>query len=59
MNIINKALIKNCKEHNLKVTVYSDKSIEYKTALELWAIGVDSVFVDNPEYYKKILVDSC
>ena len=55
LKIINRTLVKNCKEKNLKVAVYSDKNIEYKTALDLWNIGVDSIFVDNPIYYKKVL----
>ena len=39
----------------VKVTVYSDKNIQYKIALELWSIGVDSIFIDNPLNYRNIL----
>jgi hypothetical protein len=56
--LINKELVKNCKDMNLKVTVYSDKNIEYTTALELWNLGVDSVFIGNPIYHKKVLESS-
>ena len=55
LNIINKSIVRICKDKNLIVTVYSSKNIEYITALELWAIGVDSIFIDNPIYYKKTL----
>ena len=55
VKLINKALVKICKENNLKVTVYSEKNIESTTALKLWKIGVDSIFVDNPIYYKRFL----
>lgn len=58
INIINRTLVKNCKEKSLIVTVYSNNNIEYRTAVELWAIGVDSIFVDNPTYYKKMLDNS-
>ena len=53
LKTINKTLVKSCKENNLKVTVYSDKNIEYKTALSLWGMGVDSIFVDNPICYNR------
>lgn len=59
LNIINKILVKSCKKKNLLVTVYSDKNIDYTTATELWAIGVDSIFIDNPVYYSKILDNDC
>ena len=55
VKLINRTLVKNCKEKSLIITVYSNNNIEYRTAVELWAIGVDSIFVDNPTYYKKIL----
>ena len=58
IKLINRTLIKICKENNLKVTAYSKKNIEYNTALYLWTIGVDSIFIDNPLYYKKVL-DNC
>ena len=59
VKIINRNLVKICKEKNLKVTAYSNKNIEYSTALYLWTIGVDSIFIDNPTYYKKVLDNSC
>ncbi len=57
--LINNHLVKICKENNLKVTAYSKKNIEYKTALHLWKIGVDSIFIDNPINYKKVLDNCC
>ena len=32
-----------------------DKNIEYKTAIKLWELGVDSIFIDNPISYKNFL----
>ena len=53
--IINKSIIKKCKEKHLKVLVFSNKSITLVKALKMWSIGVDSIFIDNPLLYKKIL----
>ena len=55
LKLINKTLLKNCKERNLSVVVYSNKNIEYKTAIKLWELGVDSIFIDNPISYKNFL----
>ena len=51
----NEKLVKKCKENNLIVTVYAEKNIEYTTAQELWNIGVNSIFLDNPINYKSFL----
>ena len=53
--LINERLIRKFKDNNLKITVFSNKSIDYKTAVDLWNKGVDSIFVDNPIYFKKVL----
>ena len=55
IKLVNKKLIINCKEKNLKIMVFSNKNISYKIALKLWNMGVDSIFIDNPIFYKKIL----
>ena len=55
IDLINQKLIKNCKEMNLKIVVYSDSNIEYTTALKLWNMEVDSIFIDNPTNYKDVL----
>tara|TARA_Y100000590_G_scaffold418761_1_gene519872 strand:- start:2182 stop:2934 length:753 start_codon:yes stop_codon:yes gene_type:complete len=54
-NFINKNIIKLCKKNNLAITVFSKRNIKYKSALKLWENGVDSIFLDNPNYYEKIL----
>ena len=53
--LINERLIRKFKDNNLKITVFSNESIDYKTAVDLWNKGVDSIFVDNPIYFKKVL----
>ncbi len=40
-------IIKTCKENNLKVLVYTVN--DYKTALELNALGIDGIFSDYPD----------
>ena len=52
---ITKSIIKKCKEKNLKVLVFSNKSITFMKALKMWDMGIDSIFIDNPLLYKKIL----
>ena len=36
------------KEYNMAITVYSDKNINLSSANDIFSIGVDSIFVDNP-----------
>ena len=55
IKLINKKIIQICLENKFKITVYSDKSIFITEALKLWNLGVDSIFVDNPVNYKKII----
>ena len=51
IKLINKEIIKVCKENRLKTTVYSNSNINLIQARELWSLGVDSVFVDNPNLF--------
>ena len=39
---------KKIKESNISITVYSDKNINLSSANDIFSIGVDSIFVDNP-----------
>ena len=52
---ISKELIEICKNYGMFTTVYSSKNIEKIEADNLWHLGVDSVFIDNPTTYKEIL----
>jgi len=55
ITIISDEIIKLCKNYEILVTVYSSKKIEKNKAEKLWDSGVDSIFVDNPTFYKNIL----
>ena len=55
LKIVNDSLIQKCKKNNFKTMVYSDQNIEYFTAIKLWSLGVDTIFIDNPISYRKIL----
>ena len=55
LKIINKKILNLCKKNNLYVTVYSEKNINYSTALDLWDLGVESIFINNPSTYQKEL----
>ena len=55
INLINIELVKRLKNMNRLVTVFSEKNITNKQALELWNIGVDSIFSDDP---RDILLNS-
>ena len=48
-------IIKICKNYGILVTVYSSQNIEKNEAEELWNLGVDSIFIDNPISYKNML----
>ena len=41
-------IIKKIKESNMAITVYSDKNINLSKANEIFSLGVDSIFIDNP-----------
>ena len=53
--IISKKLVKASKKYGMLVTVYSSKNIKKTEANHLWNLGIDSIFIDNPTSYKKIL----
>ena len=55
IKIISDEIIKACKNYGILVTVYSSQNIEKNEAEELWNLGVDSIFIDNPTSYKKML----
>ncbi len=48
INLVNADIIKKIKESNMAITVYSDKNINLSSANDIFSIGVDSIFVDNP-----------
>lgn len=48
INIINTELVRRLKSMNKLITVFSEKNITNKQAFELWDIGVDSIFSDDP-----------
>ena len=37
------------------ITVYSSTSIKESEASQLWNLGVDSVFIDDPTSYKDVM----
>ena len=53
IKLINKEIVKICKDNQLKTTIYSESNINLAQAKELWSIGIDSVFIDNPYSYFK------
>ena len=55
IKIISDEIIKICKNDGILVTVYSSQNIEKNEAEELWNLGVDSIFIDNPTSYKNML----
>lgn len=48
INLVTADIIKKIKESNIAITVYSDKNINLSSANDIFSIGVDSIFVDNP-----------
>ena len=55
ITIISDEIIKMCKNYGILVTVYSSQNIEKNEAEELWNLGVDSIFIDNPTSYQNML----
>ena len=49
IDLISTDIIKKFKKSNILITVYSDKNINLSSANDIFSIGVDSIFVDNPE----------
>ena len=48
IDLVTADIIKKIKESNIAITVYSDKNINLSNANDIFSIGVDSIFVDNP-----------
>ena len=48
MDLVSTDVIKKIKESNISTTVYSDKNINLSKANEIFSLGVDSIFIDNP-----------
>ena len=48
IDLVTADIIKKIKESNMAITVYSDKNINLSSAIDIFSIGVDSIFVDNP-----------
>ena len=48
IDLVTADIIKKIKESNMAITVYSDKNINLSSATDIFSIGVDSIFVDNP-----------
>ena len=48
IDLITTDIIKKIKKFNISITVYSDKNINLSSANDIFSIGVDSIFVDNP-----------
>ena len=48
IDLVTSDIIKKIKESNMAITVYSDKNINSSSANDIFSIGVDSIFVDNP-----------
>ena len=55
LSLISENVVRKLKENNLKISVFSNKSIDYKTSLNLWNIGINTIFVDNPKFFKDII----
>ena len=48
LDLVTTDIIKKIKQSNMAITVYSDKNINLSSANDIFSIGVDSIFVDNP-----------
>ena len=48
IDLVTTDIINKIKESNMAITVYSDKNINLSSANDIFSIGVDSIFVDNP-----------
>ena len=55
IKIINNKVVLLLKNNDIHISVYSSKNITYKIANKLFAIGIDSIFIDNPKGYKNLL----
>ncbi len=48
IELVTADIIKKIKKSNISITVYSDKNINLSSANDIFSLGVDSIFVDNP-----------
>ncbi len=48
IDLVTADIIKKIKKSNISITVYSDKNINLSSANDIFSLGVDSIFVDNP-----------
>ena len=48
IDLVTADIIKKIKDSNMAITVYSEKNINLPSATDIFSIGVDSIFVDNP-----------
>ncbi len=48
IDLVTTDIIKKIKESNMLITVYSDKTINLSSTKDIFSIGVDSIFADNP-----------
>ena len=49
IDLVSTDIIKKIKESNMSITVYSDTNINISNANEIFSLGVDSIFIDNPK----------
>ena len=49
IDLVSTDIIKKIKESNMSITVYSDKNINLSNTYEIFSLGVDSIFIDNPK----------
>ena len=49
IDLVSTDIIKKVKESNMSITAYSDKNINLSNANEIFSLGVDSIFIDNPK----------
>ena len=50
--IINKDIINNFKKKNIILNAYGKKNFDINEAQELWSIGINSLFIDDPSEFK-------
>ena len=51
-DIINLEIIEKFKKNKLIITTFSDENIKINEANELWSMGINSIFVDDPSKFK-------
>ena len=48
IEIVTTDIINKIKESNIAITVYADKNINLSSANDIFSLGIESIFVDNP-----------